>query len=154
MSDRLCGCCKNERTRIIGIPKREYMPLAKDKYTYKDGVIFAKVIKGILSFEFANNMTYDQAVKHYAGSDENANMYNGASFIFDESSRRREPHSIVIDLIFADIMGIDKHCQSCSLSLTKKIQSSTIDNVESLDIALSEFVIGVLKRNIRGRYNK
>jgi hypothetical protein len=153
-NSHICECCLNERKRTVADPKREAMPLAKDKYTLEDAVVFAKVTKGILSYEFANTLTYDEAVIHYAGSKEGADLYNGASFIFDESSHRREPSSLVNDFIFTDILGIKRHCQACTLSLTKKIQSSNITDIETLEIALSEFVVGVLKRNIRGRYNK
>lgn len=128
------------------------MPLSKDKYSIDDLVVFCKVTKGILSFEFADKMNYDEAVVYYAGNKESANMYNGASFVFHESRTRREAHSIVNDFIFLDYFGFDGHCQACGLSLVKKIQSSNIQDILSFEIAMTEFVIEILKRNNRDRY--
>lgn len=150
--DHICDCCLNKRSRIIGIRDRSKMILPKERYTNEDCVIFAKIIKGILSYELAETMTYDEAVEHYAGSKENTILYNQASYIHFDSKSRREAHSIALDFVFSDILGFKKHCQSCSIALTKAICRSNINSIQTLEIVLSEFVIGILKRNKRDRY--
>jgi len=154
MSDNhVCPICKTKHK------VKSIFPIDKQQFPYYEKLqkehlpLMIKIMKGILSFEHANDMDYYQAIQHYAKDESMAKMYAMLSF---NASRYRSCSSelLITHRVFELIGGIDRKCAGCTMSLKSFLLSEPMHNIDDIEIAFTKCIIKLTKNAIRSNKNK